>query len=43
MLKEKDNFYVDDFFGLMLMDVWSWVCKLVCECGGLSMIMVDYF
>lgn len=43
MFKDKDCLFVDDLLGFILMDVWSCVRKFVCECGGISLIMVDYF
>jgi replicative DNA helicase len=42
MLKDKDNLFVDDSSGLTPMDVRSRARKLARECGGISMIMIDY-
>lgn len=42
ILFEKCNIYIDDFFGLMLMEVCFCVCCIVCEYGGIGFIMIDY-
>ena len=42
MLKDKDNLFIDDSSGLTPMDVRSRARKLARECGGISLIMVDY-
>lgn len=42
ILLEKCNIYIDDFFGLMLMEVCFCVWCIVCEYGGIGLIMIDY-